>query len=277
MTKIWSVAVAVLATCTLLSAPVVTSGPFAETVTSHPEFFAPAHVSVVTNGSVAYYVYNGRARHFFKNMPARSQPQTRAKAQLRAENNLSRFLLKNAPNRTMTLRGSLQIAKSAEGDWTTYVFAVPVTNVTITLPPPRVSPLEPVTNVHKAVRTPVSPPLQPEDRIVQLLTLVDQVEQNPQDGCLQAALAKAYLDCKLRDEAQESARKALNLLLTAVSANMPEDKANSLLTASAVLKDCGDYRNARKGYQAVERLNRAQYRTTVWKAISEINLAIGIN
>ena len=275
MTKIGSVAV--LATCTLLSAPVVTSGPFAETVTSHPEFFAPAHVSVVTNGSVAYYVYNGRARHFFKNMPARSQPQTRAKAQLRAENNLSRFLLKNAPNRTMTLRGSLQIAKSAEGDWTTYVFAVPVTNVTITLPPTRVSPLEPVTNVHKAVRTPVSPPLQPEDRIVQLLTLVDQVEQNPQDGCLQAALAKAYLDCKLRDEAQESARKALNLLLTAVSANMPEDKANSLLTASAVLKDCGDYRNARKGYQAVERLNRAQYRTTVLKAISEINLAIGIN
>lgn len=275
MTKIWSVAV--LATCTLLSAPVVTSGPFAETVTSHPEFFAPAHVSVVTNGSVAYYVYNGRARHFFKNMPARSQPQTRAKAQLRAENNLSRFLLKNAPNRTMTLRGSLQIAKSVEGDWTTYVFAVPVTNVTITLQPTRVSPLEPVTNVHKAVRTPVSPPLQREDRIVQLLTLVDQVEQNPQDGCLQAALAKAYLDCKLRDEAQESARKALNLLLTAVSANMPEDKANSLLTASAVLKDCGDYRNARKGYQAVERLNRAQYRTTVLKAISEINLAIGIN
>ena len=276
MTKIWSVAVAVLATCTLLSAPVVTSGPFAETVTSHPEFFAPAHVSVVTNGSVAYYVYNGRARHFFKNMPARSQPQTRTKAQLRAENNLSRFLLMNAPNRTMTLRGSLQIAKSAEGDWTTYVFAVPVTNVTITLPPPPIPPPSSAANTKNIPKPAISPP-QPEDRIVQLLTLVDQVEQNPQDGCLQAALAKAYLDCKLRDEAQESARKALNLLLTAVSANMPEDKANSLLTASAVLKDCGDYRNARKGYQAVDRLNRAQYRTTVLKAISEINLAIGIN
>ncbi len=274
MTKIWSAAV--LATGTLLAAPVVTSGPFAETVTSHPEFFTPAHVSVVTNGSVAYYIYNGRARHLFKNMPAISQPQIRAKAQLRAENNLSRFLLKNAPTRTMTLRGSLQIAKSAEGDWTTYVFAVPVTNVTITLPPPPIPPPSSAANTKNIPKPAISPP-QPEDRIVQLLTLVDQVEQNPQDGCLQAALAKAYLDCKLRDEAQESARKALNLLLTAVSANMPEDKVNSLLTASAVLKDCGDYHNARKGYQAVERLNRAQYRTTVLKAISEINLAIGIN
>ena len=42
MTKIWSAAV--LATGTLLAAPVVTSGPFAETVTSHPEFFTSAHV-----------------------------------------------------------------------------------------------------------------------------------------------------------------------------------------------------------------------------------------
>ena len=101
-------------------------GSLSEVRAVHPEFFAPAHVSIVTNGGTAYYVYNGRARRLFKNMPTTALPQLRDMAQLRAENNLSRFLLKGEPRRTLTLRGSRQIAKKIDGDWATYVFAVPV-------------------------------------------------------------------------------------------------------------------------------------------------------
>ena len=81
----------------LLALGVVCAADFgspSEVRAAHPEFFKPAHVSVVTNGGVAYYVYNGRARRLFKNMPPMPLPQLRDAAQLRAEGNLLRFLLK---------------------------------------------------------------------------------------------------------------------------------------------------------------------------------------
>lgn len=107
-------------------------GTSGEIKASHPEFFNPGCVSVVTSG-VPHYVYSGRARILFKSSPA-GAVKAREIARLQAENNLTRHLMKGRSSRAMTLRGSRLIAEEASDRWVTCVFAVPVDGVQVETP-----------------------------------------------------------------------------------------------------------------------------------------------
>ena len=259
-------------------------GSLSEVRAVHPEFFAPAHVSVVTNGGIAYYVYNGRARRLFKNMPATALPQLRDMAQLRAENNLSRFLLKGVPRRTLTLHGSRQIAKETDGDWATYVFAVPVSGVAITESPPGFSPTgtelqtNRVTGLQANNKTAdyvamVKPKGGDEDP---LLALLDHLDRYPHDNSARIKLAKTMFAKQLYDESVEQCEMVQDALIPIMRSDTSEEDIESLLSASEILKECGEYRKARDGYRAVQRLERDEYRGIVLKALSQIQLKLGV-
>ncbi len=250
-------------------------GSSSEVRAAHPEFFKPAHVSVVTKDGVSFYVYNGRARRLFKNMPAKALPQLRDAAQLRAENNLSRFLLKGVANRTMTLRGSRQIAKEIDGDWATYVFAVPVTGVKITDAPPTVSPnvVAPQTNKTAACTAKVKPKCDGEDP---LLALLDHLDSNPHDNSARVRVAKILFAQQLYDESVEQCLKVQDALIPVMRTDTSNEDIESLLSVSGVLKDCGEYRRARDGYRAVQKLERSEYRGIVLQALSQIQLKLGV-
>lgn len=269
--------VLVLSSLLAFVASAVDFGNSVEIKAAHPEFFAPAHVSVVTNGGEVYYVYSGRARRMPNKAIPPVFPQLQSIAQLRAEDNLSKYLLKNRPKRIVTLRGSRQIAKEVGDDWVTYVFAVPIANVTIQSLP------APVVSVHSNHVERSNPPGKSqiseragvdENSSENLLSLLDQVEQNPNDGILKAKLAQAYFDRSMYDEAVEEARSAQAMLLSGIRTNVPAAKA--LLMSSSVLMKCGEYRKARDGYRAVQRLNQAEYRSEVLQALSQIQLEIGM-
>ena len=109
---------------------------------SHPEFFNPQNVSVVTS-VIPQYVYCGRARLRFKQSPV-ATVRANEVARLQAENNLSRFVSKGMNSRTLTLRGNRLIAKDFADGWVTCVYAVPVEGVKVN-EQPNVSPLPPAT------------------------------------------------------------------------------------------------------------------------------------
>ena len=249
-------------------------GSSSDVKAAHPEFFKPACVSVVTNGGVAFYVYNGRARRLFKNMPPTALPRLRDVAQLRAESNLSRFLLKGSCTRTMTLCGSRQIAKDMDGDWMTYVFAVPVSNVTIAASPPK-RPISTETQTNKPTACVTKAELNGDSETV-FLALLDQVDRNPLDNSARARLSKVMFEQQLYDEAVEQCMMVQTALMPAMRTNTPKADVESLLSVSEVLKDCGEYRRARDGYRAVQRLGRSEYRGIVLQALSQIQLKLGV-
>ncbi len=246
-----------------------------EVKAAHPEFFNPAHVSVVTNGETAFYVYSGRARRLFKNMPTMALPQLRDAAQLRAENTLSRFLLKGVANRTMTLRGSRLIAKEIDGDWTTYVFAVPVAGVGIAETPvkPRPRVIEPQTNKTAVI---TSEAKAKEDGETAFLALLDHVDSHPRDNLARAKLARAMFDRRLYDESVEQCMKVHDALIPMMCADAEKEAIESLLAVSDVLKECGEYRRARDGYRAVQKLERSEYRGRALQALSQLQLKLGV-
>ena len=249
-------------------------GSSSEVRAAHPEFFKPAHVSVVTNGGVAYYVYNGRARRLFKNMPPMPLPQLRDAAQLRAEGNLLRFLLKGDSTRTMTLRGSRQIAKEENGDWVTYVFAVPVSNVTfatVTLKSSAV--VEAQTNMNCAT---VGKAKTDDGQDAVLFSLLDHLDRIPHDNSSRAKLSKVMFEQRLYDEAVEQCLMVQDALIPAMRTDAPKEDIESLLSVSELLKECGEYRRARDGYRAVQKLERSEYRGIVLQALSQLQLKLGI-
>ncbi len=258
-------------------------GSLSEVRAVHPEFFAPAHVSIVTNGGIAYYVYNGRARRLFKNMPATALPQLRDMAQLRAENNLSRFLLKGVPRRTLTLRGSRQIAKEIDGDWATYVFAVPVAGVEVTESPPRVSPTvtelqtNKVTGLQANKIADCTAKVKPKDGDEDpLLALLDHLDRCSHDNSARARLAKTMFAKQLYDESVEQCMMVQDALIPIMRSDASKEDVESLLSVSEVLKDCGEYRRARDGYRAVQKTERSEYRGIVLQALSQIQLKLGV-
>lgn len=241
---------------------------------AHPEFFKPAHVSVVTNCGVAYYIYNGRARRLFKNMPPMPLPQLRDAAQLRAEGNLLRFLLKGDSTRTMTLRGSRQIAKEANGDWVTYVFAVPMSNVTIVALPLKSSVVaEAQTNMTCATVGKAKADVGEE---TVLFALLDHLDRNPHDNSVRIKLSKVMLEQRLYDEAVEQCLLVQDALIPVMRTGATKEDIESLLSVSEVLKECGEYRRARDGYRAVQKLERSEYRGIVLQALSQLQLKLGI-
>ena len=259
-------------------------GSPSEVRTAHPEFFTPAHISVVTNDGVAYYVYNGCVRRLFKNMPTTALPQLRDMAQLRAENNLSRFLLKGVPRRTLTLRGSRQIAKEIDGDWATYVFAVPVTGVEVTELPPRVSTTVTELQTNKVIglqatnkiadcTAKVKPEGGGEDL---LLALLDHLDRYPHDNSDRARLAKIMFAKQLYDESVEQCMMVQDALIPIMRSDASKEDIESLLSVSEVLKNCGEYRRARDGYRAVQKVERSEYREIVLQALSQIQLKLGV-
>ena len=255
-----------------------------EVRTAHPEFFTPAHVSIVTNGGVAYYVYNGRARRLFKNMPITALPQLRDMAQLRAENNLLRFLLKGVPRRVLTLRGSRQIAKEIDGEWMTYVFAVPVAGVEVAESPlggsPTVTGLQTneviglqVTNRNAGCTAKVKPKGGDEDL---LLAALDHLDRCPHDNSARVKLAKIMFAKCLYDESVEQCVMVQDALIPIMRSDASKEDIESLLSVSEVLKDCGEYRRARDGYRAVQKVERSEYRGIVLQALSQIQLKLGV-
>ncbi len=202
-------------------------------------------------------------------------PQLRDAAQLRAENNLSRFLLKGVANRTMTLRGSRQIAKEIDGDWMTYVFAVPVTGVKITEAPLKVlsAIAEPQTNKTADCTAKVKPKDHVEDP---LLALLDHLDHKPRDHSARAKLAKTMFAQQLYDESVEQCMKVQEALIPVMRADASNEDVESLLSVSEVLKDCGEYRRARDGYRAVQKIERSEYRGIVLQALSQIQLKLGV-
>lgn len=250
-------------------------GSPAEVKAVHPEFFAPAHVSVVTNCGTALYVYNGRARRLFQNMPPMALPQLREAAQLRAENNLSKFLVKGRPRRTITLRGSRQIAKEINGRWITYVFAVPVEGVEIVDQPSKaVSQVtESQTNKTSAAMVALKTS---GDGETKLFALLDLVENNPHDNSARAKLAKVMFEQHLYEESVEQCIRVQNTLIPLMCADVPNKTIELLLSVSEILKECGEYRRAREGYRAVQRLERNEYRRSVLQALSQLQLKLGV-
>ena len=275
----------VLALLAMSVASAADFGTSTEIKAAHPEFFAPNHVSIVTNGGVAYYIYNGRARRLFKNMPPAAM-RLRDISQLRAENNLSRFLLKGQSKRQLVLSGSRQIVKDICDDWATYVFAVPVTNVKVaeTLPPPIALETNATSEVKKDIVrqtngiASTAAKTKPRDSGETMFGgMLDHVDQNPMDHETRAKLAKAMFDRQLYDEAVEQCIMVQNALIPIASVSMPKANIESLLSVSEILKECGEYRKARDGYKTVQRLEKNEYRGIVLKALSQIQLKLGVD
>ena len=203
-------------------------------------------------------------------------PQLRDAAQLRAESNLSRFLLKgdSTRTRTMTLRGSRQIAKAIDGDWMTYVFAVPMSNVTIAALPLKSSVVaEAQTNMTCATVGKAKADVGEE---TVLFALLDHLDRNPHDNSVRAKLSKVMLEQRLYDEAIEQCLLVQDALIPVMRTGAPKEDIESLLSVSEVLKECGEYRRARDGYRAVQKLEKSEYCGIVLQSLSQLQLKLGL-
>ena len=65
-------------------------------------------------------------------------------------------------------------------------------------------------------------------------------------------------------------------LIPAMRTDAPKEDIESLLSVSELLKECGEYRRARDGYRAVQKLERSEYRGIVLQALSQLQLKLGI-
>ncbi len=103
---------------------------------SHPEFFVPGHVSVVTNGGVAYYVFSGRALRTSQSKTGICSASLHNRASLMAQAALRAHLTPPSKTGAVDISGALQIGKKLDRHWAIYVFAVPKELVRVVTPPP---------------------------------------------------------------------------------------------------------------------------------------------
>jgi hypothetical protein len=109
-----------------------------------------------------------------------------------------------------------------------------------------------------------------------LLALLDHLDRYPHDNSARIKLAKTMFAKQLYDESVEQCEMVQDALIPIMRSDTSEEDIESLLSASEMLKECGEYRKARDGYRAVQRLERDEYRGIVLKALSQIQLKLGV-
>lgn len=256
---------------------------------THPEFFDVGKVSVVTNNGVSYYVCNGQATRYFRDIPVGHDSRLRQVSRLGAHKNLSKFLVKDARNSVIELSGLIQIGKEVYQDRVFYLFAVPVANVKVVS-----------TTDNKAKGSPIAtnaiPSLVTSERIVagekfsqntkvketrgledRWMALLDAVERNPNDARSYALLADVYFKMADYDEAEIAARRTAELLIPHMNSAASNDDIKALLLSADILFECADYYRARDAYLAVKKLNQSEYNSKLLKGLSKIRLKIGMD
>lgn len=256
---------------------------------THPEFFDVGKVSVVTNNGVSYYVCNGQATRYFRDIPVGHDSRLRQVSRLGAHKNLSKFLVKDARNSVIELSGLIQIGKEVYQDRVFYLFAVPVANVKVVS-----------TTDNKAKGSPIAtnaiPSLVASGRIAageklsqntkvketrvlddSWMDLLDAVERNPNDARSYALLADVYFKMADYDEAEIAARRAAELLIPYMNSAASNDDIKALLLSADILFECADYYRARDAYLAVKKLNQSEYNSKLLKGLSKIRLKIGMD
>ena len=256
---------------------------------THPEFFEVGKVSVVTNNGVSYYVCNGQATRYFRDIPVSHDSRLRQVSRLGAHKNLSKFLVKDAHNSVIELSGLIQIGKEVYQDRVFYLFAVPGANVKVVS-----------TTDNKAKGSPIAtnaiPSLVASERIAageklsqttkvkescglddSWMELLDAVERNPNDARSYALLAETYFKMSDYDEAEIAARRAAELLIPYMNSTASNDDIKALLFSANILFECADYYRARDAYLAVKKLNRSKYQSQSLKGLSKIRLKIGMD
>ena len=190
-------------------------------------------------------------------------------------------MLKDCPLREIEVSGLRRIAREISGDRVFYVFAVPVKNVKFAAVSRNEDTSEPSkTNTVAAANRKNLPAAEnpPEGGAVadaDWMALMDAVERNPGVAHSHARLAECLFKANSLDEAEESARRAVELLLPSMTFSAKDCDIRDLLLAASVLLECADYQNARRAYDAVKKLNRKEFVQEVLAAMSRIRLAIG--
>ena len=109
-----------------------------------------------------------------------------------------------------------------------------------------------------------------------LFSLLDHLDRIPHDNSSRAKLSKVMFEQRLYDEAVEQCLMVQDALIPAMRTDAPKEDIESLLSVSELLKECGEYRRARDGYRAVQKLERSEYRGIVLQALSQLQLKLGI-
>jgi len=243
---------------------------------SHPEFFIPGHVSVVTNAETAYYVFSGKALRVFHDQKKTGASTLRDRASLMAHAALRSYLTPPPTKAAIEVSGALQIGKKLDANWAVYVFAAPKELVrVIQHPRPEVQKPRPLPTPRTVIKSEIkqaTPQAAKSDAVDVILDLIDRVENEPGNLDVQAQLATAYMAYGSTNEACATAKAVYPLLMKNVTPFSKSAYADALLSVSAILKNAGECKMAYRGFEAVLKSQREDLASEALKRKSELLL-----